>query len=136
MPSFGVHSCVPLVSKTRFRHTIAHERCCRALSLSSIVALLNLDPVGSQNRIRRKLQRYVMVNCRGVPSRRGTGQAMPPESSRKCCGGTACHVLFEGTFLAMRSVIQSERRSLRSGHRSPMTQAETAHASYAASRQE
>ena len=45
-------------------------------------------------------------------------------------------MFFEATFWTMRAAIQSERRSLRSGHRSPMAQAETAHASYAASRQE
>jgi len=56
------------------------------------------QPVGSQNRIRSKVQRWVTVNCRGVPTRRGVGQAKPSESSRNRRGGTARHMLFEATF--------------------------------------
>ena len=54
--------------------------------------------VGSQNRIRRKAQRYVTVNWCRIPAFRGFGQAVPSESFWIRDRGTARHMLFEATF--------------------------------------
>ena len=91
--------------------------------------------VGSQNHIRRGAQRFVTVNCCRILAHRGFGQAVPSVSFWKRDRGTARHTLFEATFWAMWSAVLSARRILGSIHRSPMVQAETARANYAASRQ-
>jgi len=97
-----------------------------------------LERVGSQNWTRSKVQRYVTVKCRGVPTRREVGQAMPSGSSRNRRGGTARHMPFEATFWAMRSAVQSKRRSLPSGHRPTRATRRVGRCRlpYAASRQE
>jgi hypothetical protein len=92
--------------------------------------------VGSQNRIRLGAQRFVTVNCCRIPALRGFGQAVPSESFWIRDRGTARDLLFEATFWAMWSAVLSARRILGTIHRSPMVQAETSGANYAASRQE
>ncbi len=97
---------------------------------------LSETPVGSQNRIRRGVQRYVTLNCCLVPGLRGFGQAVPSVSFRKRDRGTARRTLFEATFWVVGSAVLSTRRILDSIRWSPTVRAETVRANYAASRQE
>ena len=92
--------------------------------------------MGSQNQIRREVQRYITVNCCLIRALRGSGRAIPSVSFWKRDRGTARHTLFEATFWVVGSAVLSARRILGSSHRSPMVQDETVRTNYAASRQE
>ena len=77
-------------------------------------------PVGSQNQIRREVQRYKTFDCCRIPALRGFGQAVPSVSFWIRDRGTARHTLFEATFWVVGSAILSARRILGSSHRSPV----------------